>query len=130
MNKSSGVKPPNYTQIPNEFLDKLMRDLSGSQWKVLCVLCRHTFGDHRYEKTIPIKQISAQSGLSESSCKSSIHELADLGLLIILKNLADDAISCAPNTYVMNVSEDPENDTDEDPLGSLVGQNLAESVYA
>ncbi len=35
---------PNTTQMPNAMLDEWLAELSGSEWKVVCYIARHTYG--------------------------------------------------------------------------------------
>src|ERR1051325_9923519 len=50
-------KVPSHTQVPNEIFDELMHDLSGAEFKVLCYIARRTYGFHRIEDSISLKQI-------------------------------------------------------------------------
>lgn len=48
---------PNFTQIPNLFLDELMHDLNGSELKVLLYIMRRTYGFQKQSDRISISQI-------------------------------------------------------------------------
>lgn len=42
--KFGGIESPNFTQVPNVFLDELMSELKGSELKVLMYITRRAFG--------------------------------------------------------------------------------------
>jgi phage replication O-like protein O len=69
------LKQPNHTQIPNEFLDEKMKDLSGSAVKVFLVVCRKTIGWHKETDAIAVSQIMDMTGLGEDATKRAIFEL-------------------------------------------------------
>jgi len=55
---------PNHTQTPNELFDEHMKDMSGSELKVVLAVCRKTFGWHKEKDKISISQLEEMTGLS------------------------------------------------------------------
>jgi phage replication O-like protein O len=47
-----------YTQFHNDVLDKVMPTLSGSEWKILCYIIRHTKGFNKASDQISYSQIA------------------------------------------------------------------------
>lgn len=72
-----GFTKPNYTQMPNEVFDILMSKLSGAAFKVLCAICRQTFGWQRERQQVPIS-ISVLCKMTGLSNKSVIEALCNL----------------------------------------------------
>ena len=56
------VEAPNFTQVPNLFLDWAMARLSGAEWKVLSYLVRRTWGVFPYDIFQPISQNDIVAG--------------------------------------------------------------------
>lgn len=56
--KFQGIESPNYTQVPNVFLDELMSELTGSELKVLMYITRRTFGFGKKSDNISLNQIA------------------------------------------------------------------------
>jgi phage replication O-like protein O len=76
----AGVSPPNYTQIPNEILDK-MADMTPAEFKVLMAICRKTFGWHKDRDVISLTQLEKMTGLSRTAVQAGIMAAIDRGLL-------------------------------------------------
>ena len=70
------ITQPFYTQIPNEFIDVAMRQLSGSAFKVLMAIARKTFGFHKEDlrDRISNSQLMELTGISS---KSTIYAAVD-----------------------------------------------------
>lgn len=49
---------PNFTQIPNEFLDFDLADLSGGEFKILMYICRKTYGYQKQKDRISLSQFT------------------------------------------------------------------------
>lgn len=56
--KFQGIETPNYTQTPNIYLDELMSELTGSEFKVLMYITRRTFGFSKRSDNISLNQIA------------------------------------------------------------------------
>jgi len=52
-----GFTRPTFTQVPDEIIDRLMADLSGSELKVLLYIVRRTFGFRKDSDAISLNQI-------------------------------------------------------------------------
>lgn len=60
------IRPPNYTQTPNEHLDNIWQ-YSGTEFKLLSALDRLTFGYHRKSVRRSISKLCKMTGLSRQS---------------------------------------------------------------
>lgn len=88
---------PNHTQIPNEYLDNYMAELSGAEWKCLSYLARRTFGFQKRADKISIsqfqngmkdkngKQLDKGTGLSNRVVIASLKKLEKIGLITSTK---------------------------------------------
>lgn len=103
----AGLKSPNYTQIPNDILDKLMPRLSPTEFKIIMCLARLTLGWHVECAEASLSELSALSGLSRRTIQRAIIELESLGLIAVSRERLD-AKSCAINIYALIIAE-PEN---------------------
>ena len=60
----SGFEQPNYTQTPNAFYDKVLKDVdSMAELKVTLAVIRHTMGFHRYEHELSLSYLVEYTGL-------------------------------------------------------------------
>ncbi|MBA7493072.1 hypothetical protein ES702_03627 [subsurface metagenome] len=92
--KFKGIESPNYTQAPNVYLDELMANLTGSEFKVLMYITRRTFGFDKKSDNISLNQITngivkkdgtildKGTGLSKSSVQGAIKGLVDKNIVI------------------------------------------------
>jgi phage replication O-like protein O len=68
-----GYEPPNYTQIPNTFLDNQMPVIQSlSELKVCLAVMRQTFGWHKEEDQLSISQLETLTGLSRPSVTDGV----------------------------------------------------------
>lgn len=76
------IAAPNYTQSPNVIFDYWMSRLTGTEFKVLCVLCRKIFGFHkeRMRDCISLSQMENITGQNRQSLWKAVQKLIDLGL--------------------------------------------------
>lgn len=79
--RSQGFEEPNYTQVPNDLMDRLLPDLSCSEVKVLLYLMRRTFGFHRNRYEVGLRRISAGTGLHLETVADAANRLQARGLL-------------------------------------------------
>lgn len=96
-----GLELPNYTQIPNIFLDEYMRELSSSGMKVFLVICRKTLGFQKFTDSIAISQIMDMTGLSNRVSIQAIKELEEYGVIIKTR-------SGSINKYTLNIKQSDE----------------------
>ena len=99
--KFGGIESPNYTQVPNVFLDELMSALTGSELKVLMYITRRTFGFGKRSDNISLNQIAngitkkdgtaldKGTGLSKKQIINAINKLVDKGIIIKVKRASE-----------------------------------------
>ncbi|MGB3346627.1 MAG: replication protein [Candidatus Humimicrobiia bacterium] len=99
--KFQGIESPNYTQVPNIFLDELMSELIGSELKVLMYITRRTFGFGKRSDNISLNQIAngiikkdstvldKGTGLSKMQIINAINKLVDKGIIIKVKRASE-----------------------------------------
>ncbi len=73
----------NHTQLPNEFIDRYMHQVSPAATKVFLAICRKTIGWHKTTDEISTSQLIEMTGLSRNTVKSAVEELIKIGLIII-----------------------------------------------
>lgn len=93
---------PNTSAIPNILFDYWMFKLSPAEFKVLMCIARKTYGWHKNNDQISIRQIEKMTGLHRSGIIKNIDSLTTLGLLNKIKSKTSDGDD-APNRYEVNV---------------------------
>ena len=102
------IKTPNYTQIPNEYFDKIMQTLSGTENIIFLAIMRKTFGWQKVRDKISYTQIEKVTGIgSYTTIKKGLSALEEKGL--IKSERAGKFI-----TYEVNITETVEVKTDND----------------
>lgn len=99
------VMAPNYTQIPNIFIDYWMHVLSPAQFKVLICISRKTFGWNKSKDKISLRQIISLTSLSKKGVIECLKVLEGNNLITILKAKTDKG-DFATNQYEINVIEE------------------------
>ena len=96
-----GFKQPRFTQIPDEFLDRMLPHLSGAEVKIMLYLFRKTLGYQKRQDRLSLKQIAGGTrrrggevidegtGLSRSTVAVTLKSLAEKGLIGIERALAE-----------------------------------------
>lgn len=104
---------PNFTQYPNEILDKWMPHLTGNQFKIINVFVRQIYGYHKDYNKISIRQISDKTGISVSKVFKDVKILISIGCLNIIKK----GTKSEPHTYqIINITDElPEKIINTDP---------------
>ena len=74
------TEAPNYTQIPNSFLDNLHK-FGPYETKIIMLVCRKTFGYHKTADDISYSQIVKGTGISRRKVISSVAGLCEKGYL-------------------------------------------------
>lgn len=77
MNK---IEKPNYTQVPNIILDN-MHELTGSEFKIIMLICRKTFGWHKEKDKISLSQITKNTGIGKTQAVKALKNLENKGLI-------------------------------------------------
>ena len=70
------MKNPNYTQIPNDVLDRMF-DFTHPEFKVLMLICRQTFGWQRKKHLLSFSFIEKGTGLARETVNNSIFSLCE-----------------------------------------------------
>ena len=93
----SGLSSPNWTQIPDEFLDYMAAALSGSEVKVFLYILRRTFGFKREADRITFDQfvdglqnsdgeyLDYGTGLSRRAVIDATKSLEEKGLIEVVR---------------------------------------------
>jgi len=69
-----GFESPNYTQAPNDLFDIYMRDMGEAELRVVMAVIRYTFGYHRDECTLSIRDLAEITGLSKSNVIAGVDQ--------------------------------------------------------
>lgn len=78
------IEQPNYTQIPNSFLDEQMRrrDMGIGELKVCLAIARQTFGWHKEGDRLSLSQLEELTGLSRQGVINGINAAIKNGLIV------------------------------------------------
>lgn len=77
----------NFTQFHNVALDVIMPAISGSAWKVLCLIVRRTKGHHVEETNISYADIKAGTGLkNDNTVSNALKELSEGAFIRIIES--------------------------------------------
>ena len=76
-----GFTVPNHTQTPNELFDEHMKEMAGSELKVILAICRKTFGWHKERDRISTSQLMEMTGLSNRAVIDAIRKLIKKNLI-------------------------------------------------
>lgn len=81
------VQPENgYTRIANQILESIVKlPLSGSQWRIVAVLWRNTYGYNRKEHGISETYIAKATGISKRFISSELRKLIDMKIIKVVK---------------------------------------------
>ena len=73
---------PNSFQVPNAFVDEVMRDIGDVAAKLYLIICRKTRGWYKEFDSISLSQFQEFSGKSRPTVTKAIAELIQVGLVI------------------------------------------------
>jgi hypothetical protein len=132
-----GYGRPNYTPIPDEFLDEQMFELSEAELKVLLYIMRRTFGFKKWADKISYdqflngittqagKQLDRGAGVSASSLKTALKSLVDRGYIFKHSSQTEQGVN-KTNIYELNFDGIPHYQEGGDGSKSAlpIGQNL------
>lgn len=76
----TGFQAPNYTQVPNDYFDLVM-EMSEAETKILTALIRVTFGYHRDEIPMSVRELATHTKMSTSSVWIGAEKLEARGLI-------------------------------------------------
>jgi hypothetical protein len=89
-----GILVPNAFQVPNEVVDEgWLKELGGSEIKVLIFITRKTFGFNKIGgDRIPLSQIIKGTGLSRQATVSAIQVLENCHLIRVVRGTTQDGV--------------------------------------
>lgn len=73
----------NTTPFPNWLLDRAMRFLSDTEWRILCVIVRQTYGWQKSEDWLSHSQLRSQTGRASAAVSRSVDMLVKRGLIVV-----------------------------------------------
>lgn len=73
----------NTTPFPNLLLDRVMPFLGDTEWRVLCMIVRLTFGWNKTEDWISHGQLKVRSGRESAAISRAIDTLVKRGLILV-----------------------------------------------
>ncbi|MEZ4558756.1 MAG: hypothetical protein R2854_20380 [Caldilineaceae bacterium] len=76
----SGFETPNYTQVPNVFLDDMISEMGEAELRVALVIMRETFGWHRESKQMSLSYLQQATGMSRPGVISGINSGIERGV--------------------------------------------------
>ena len=76
----TGFQAPNYTQVPNDYFDLVM-EMTEAEIKIISVLIRQTFGYHRDEIKMSVRELANATNMSTSSVWVGAEKLEARGLI-------------------------------------------------
>jgi len=71
---------PNYTQVPNDLFE-MMPSMTEAELRVALVLCRQTFGYHRDQTEMSLREMSEATGLSVNGAVAGAKAAEERGLV-------------------------------------------------
>lgn len=74
-------KPPNYTQIPNLFMDDHISDMKEAEIKIALVIMRHTFGWHRDSHKMSLSFLQKATGMSRQGVINGVNNGIKRGII-------------------------------------------------
>lgn len=110
----TGIKSPNYTQVPDVVIDMLMADLSGAEFKALIYIIRRTFGFKKDSDYISLSQmvngiktrdgkiIDRGTGLNKDSVVNALKVLEGIGIIKKIKRRSHER-GDETNYYTLNL---------------------------
>lgn len=102
-----GILVPGAFQVPNEVVDQgWLKELGGSEFKVLIYIIRKTFGYNKIAgDRIPLSQITQGTGLARQSAISAIAVLEKCRLIRVVRGQAADGTKSI-NFYQLIIRHD------------------------
>jgi phage replication O-like protein O len=81
--RSMAFNQPNFTAVPNEFFDTLLRTLSPAEFAILMVITRKTVGWHQRQAAISRSDFESITGLSDKTVKHALDSLVEAGYVLV-----------------------------------------------
>lgn len=79
------------TPFPNILLDRVMRVVSDTEWRVLCVIVRQTYGWQKHEDWLSHGQLKRHTGRESAAISRAVDLLVRRGLIVI-RNLSNERL--------------------------------------
>lgn len=94
---------PNFTQVPNEFLDNIMRDITSlAELKVTLAIIRHTFGFHAHGGAEMSKAwLREYTGMSDNAIDEGLRRAIERGTVVVVQEA--DRKTSRPAAYRLNI---------------------------
>ena len=114
----TGIKSPNYTQVPDVVIDMLMEDFSGAEFKVLIYIIRRTFGFKKDADYISLSQMvngiktregkvmDRGTGLGKRHIVAALKVIEGLGIIKKIKQSSPEKGDMT-NYYSLNLNDIP-----------------------
>lgn len=114
--EGKGFRKPQYTQIPNDLLDKKMQGLGLGELKVLLVIFRQTVGYHKNSRRISRTKLAGMAGVSKSTLHDAIDSLIDMGMI---EKITDRGVTQWSVVWDDDIIADPivEDGSETEPVG-------------
>lgn len=100
------TQAPNYTQIPNVFIDYWMSRLTMPEFIILMVIARNTFGWHVKKTELSLNAICNVSSIEKKAVLRALSSLEKRGLITSKKRKKGNVFQT--NSYQINVLSIPE----------------------
>ncbi len=112
----TGIKSPNYTQVPDVVIDMLMAGFSGAEFKALIYIIRRTFGFKKDSDYISLSQmvngiktrdgkiIDRGTGLNKDTVVNALKVLEGIGIIKKIKKRSPER-GDETNYYTLNLSD-------------------------
>lgn len=129
MTAAPGVPAPNYTQVPNDLLDR-MSELTPAEFKIAMAIARLTFGWHKTTDKISISQLIELTGLSRPGVINTCAALLDRGWITrtpdpndrrggYVYRLVVRPPEANQSTELTGQPDEPVNSVDQQPVNSV-----------
>lgn len=73
----------NTTPFPNLLLDRVMKFVSDTEWRVLCVIVRQTYGWRKPEDWLSHSQLKSHTGRESAAVSRAVDTLVKRGLIVV-----------------------------------------------
>ncbi len=94
---------PNSTRIPDDLLDKYMREMSHPEFKVVMAIARATIGYRRPKAILSRREIASITGLSRDAADRALEDAQKHGYVALELSVQNGApISC----WTLNLRDD------------------------
>jgi phage replication O-like protein O len=108
------VQLPNYTQVSNDFIDRIMRECKGSEVKVALVIFRKTIGWHKRTEAVPFSQIRELTGLKNNrDIHTALEALEEKGVIVVNRGGRKENGFWETWTYDLNIDSESQQQPDD-----------------